>query len=180
MLIGYCKPSLCHTPIDARYASERMRTYIYIAMPERRMRKIQKAGARGPTRQKSRIYALPEIRYQKSEIKYQKSRFLHFKNGRVLVMRMRNTNSSKMRAIIGKMGRVTIYYACAVPFESRKHARWLYCACALPKHAHFLDHKSPEICLKSEIKLDFEISYALERRVGPLGLVLVIHMLEMA
>ena len=67
------------------------------------------------------------------------------------------------------MGRVTIYYACAVPFESRKRARWLYCACALPKHAHFLDQKSPEICLKSEIKLDFEISYALERRVGPLA-----------
>ena len=65
------------------------------------------------------------------------------------------------------MGRVTIYYACAVPFESLDgciaHAHY-------QKHAHFLDQKSPEICLKSEIKLDFEISYALERRVGPLGL----------
>ena len=117
-------------------------------------------------------------RNQKSEIRYQKSRFSHFKNGRVLVMRMRNTNSSKMRAIIGKMGRVTIYYACAVPFESRKYARWLYCACALQKHAHFLDQKSPEICLKSEIKLDFEISYALERRVGPLGRESIILLLQ--
>ena len=32
-----------------------------------------------------------------------------------------------------------------------------------------MGQKSPEICLKSEIKLDFEISYALERRVGPLA-----------
>ena len=58
------------------------------------------------------------------------------------------------RAIIGEMGRVSIYYACAVPLES------LY-ACAI------VVDMGPE---KSEIKLDFEISYALERRVGPLGL----------
>ena len=80
-------------------------------------------------------------------------------------MRMRNTNSSKMRAIIGKMGRVTIYYACAVPFESRKHVQSSVLRMRITKTRPFF---GPEICLKSEIKLDFEISYALERRVGPL------------
>ena len=56
-----------------------------------------------------------------------------------------------------EMGRVSIYYACAVQLES------LY-ACAIVVD---MGQKSPE---KSEIKLDFEISYGLERRVGPLAI----------
>ena len=46
-----------------------------------------------------------------------------------------------------------------VDHDRGPHPRILYCACALPKHAHFY---GPEICL-------IEISYALERRVGPLA-----------
>ena len=92
---------------------------------------------------------ISEIRNQISEIKVS-----HLKNGRVLVMRMRNTNLKQNEHVFGEMG---VYYACAVPLES------LY-ACAIVVD---MGQKSPE---KSEIKLDFEISYALERRVGPLAM----------
>ena len=55
-------------------------------------------------------YALPEIRYQIS--------VSHLKNGCVLVMRMRNTNQANEHVFgAGGMGRISIYYACAVPLE---------------------------------------------------------------
>ena len=82
-------------------------------------------------------------------------------------MRMRNTNLKQNEHVFGLLSGK--WGGLLYTTHAQYHARWLYCACALPKHAHFLDQKSPDICLKSEIKLDFEISYALERRVGPLG-----------
>ena len=75
----------------------------------------------GPTRQKSRT---PYQKYQKSEIIYQKSRFPFEKWACFGNAHAQYQPQACSRAIIGEMGRVFIYHACAIALRMRYCRRY--------------------------------------------------------